>query len=357
MNQYTIVNLVGDIFKITGKVLGFIGDSLLFIIEKILIPIIINFTKIVENIAGIFGVNSLLIECCIAALLSITLSIIPDLICFYGCRFSKEYRELDKREKNALTDEGKVKSIEAKKEYVSCHTYFLLKAILSVKEKLEQKRTSILKKQTKSLKKKNDGLIGRVFKNNNKKTSDDVMNNFLDESEISVPEETKIAEKTEENKKTSDNVINNLLDESEMSVPEETKIAKKTEENKKSNIKLIYSSNMIGNMLRNNVVLERKFLNSDRPVLIDFENKPKEVFTGHLCDKDSGIRYSKMVNGKKIDLSFDDPSFLANQKLYDELSIEELKAIRETLINDKKYQSSLNSFFAINDKALEHKKI
>lgn len=325
MNQYTIVNLVGDIFKITGKILGFVGQSIMFVFEKILSPIIVNFTIIVEYIAGIFGVNSLLIKCFMGGLFCVLLSIIPDLLCFYGCRLSKEYKKLDKNEKNAVTDEDRIKAIEGKKEYCSKHIYFLLKSILSNKEKFEQKRTNKLKKETKSSKKNNDDLIDKVLKNDKAKTSDDLVNNIFDESKTSVSEEVEIVEIPEENKKT--------------------------------NIKLIYSSNMKGYMLRNNVVFERKFLNSDKPVLIDFEKKPKELFTGHLCDKDSGIKYSKMVNGNKVDLTFDDPSFLANPKLYDELSIAELKALKEQLMNDEKYQNSLNSFFTVNDKALVHKKI
>lgn len=325
MNQYTIVNLVGDIFKITGKIVGFAGKTIMFFLEKILIPIIVNFTKIVEYIASIFGVNSLLIKCFIGALLCVSLSIIPDLICFYGCRLTKKYEELNKKQNDAILNEDKVKAVEEKKEYISGNIHFLLKSIFTLKEKYERKKTSKVKKEANFTNKKNEILIDRLLKNKNEKTSDDLVNNIFDESKLSVSEKDEFVEIQEDNKK--------------------------------SNIKLIYSSNMIGFMLRNNVVFERKFLNSDKPVLIDFENKPKELFTGHLCDKDSGIKYSKIINDKKVDLTFDDPSFLANPKLYNELSVEELKSLKEKLINDKKYQSSLNSFFAVNDKALVHKKI
>ena len=55
-------------------------------------------------------------------------------------------------------------------------------------------------------------------------------------------------------------------------------------------------------------------------------------------------------------MAFDDPAFLKNTKLFDDMSLEELKEKREELMNDAKYQAALKGFFTANDKAMKLKR-
>lgn len=288
MGQYTIVNLFGDMFNGIGKFFGFIGDSFKFILTL--------FGNTVDYICSVFGISSFGFQCLIGGLLCVALSIIPDLICYFGCRLSKKYKGL--------------KTKEEKKEYLSRHIHFIFKDVLSLKN-------TIVK------------FFGSLYgKKKNKKKSNDVV-----DSDILVDDIDDIDNEKIEN----DSVEINNNDISD-------------------NIKILYSSNVIGKMLRNGTVLDRRFLVADKPVLVDFTNEPKEVFTGHLCDKDSGISYRKVLNGKSLDMFLDDPEFLNNLKLYDELNIDELMLLKEELLNDLNYQKSLRGFFKANDKALEFKK-
>lgn len=305
MEQYTIVNLVGDIFKFIGNFFGFIGN--------IFKALCVFFYNSVELISSIFGINSIVIKFIIAALYMIVLSIIPDLISYYTCRLSKKYHKL--------------KTKEEKKEYCSKHTHFLLNVILNIKNKLAQFKSSMLAKKNKSKTDEKEKKSIKIGKRNDV-IVDDVVNDLRE-----VPEEPVVTEETI------------------LPTTEEEKV-----EEVKPNIKVLYSSNVIGNMLRKGVVLERKLLSGDRPVLVDFSGKPKEVFTGHLCDEQSGIKFRKMVSGEIIEMFLDNPDLLSNPKLYDDLTKEELEKLKELLLSDKKYQTALKNFFTSNDKALTYKK-
>lgn len=330
MEQYTIVNLIGDIFKYIGKFFGFIGN-----IFKVVCGFFYNS---VELIASIFGVNSIGIKLVIAALYMIALSIIPDLISYYSCRLSKKYRKL--------------KTKEEKKEYCSKHTHFLLNVILNIKNKLSQFKASMIAKKDKSKnnKKENDSKkIGR----RNDVIVDDVVNDLSEVPSSNLGVDSIQTTNIEAKNDLVDDDVSDLT-----VVPEEPVIVVDEEkvEEVKPNIKVLYSSNVIGNMLRKGVVLERKLLSGDRPVLVDFSGKPKEVFTGHLCDEQSGIKFRKMVSGKKIEMFLDNPDLLSNPKLYDDITKEELEKLKELLLSDKNYQTALKNFFTLNDKALTYKK-
>lgn len=280
-----IINFIGSIFKFIWGIVKF-GFG---IIKKILEC----FYYLVESIASVFGVKSLGVKFLIAALSSIALSIIPDLVSYYCCRFSKEYRKLEKNEE--------------RKEYVSRHTHFLLKVILDIKNKIREKNATKVDDQDEELAFpaiNADTIAERIVDNNIEQKNENAQNN-----------------------------------------------------EDKSNIKILYSSNIIGKMLRKDTVLERKFLADDRPVLVDFSNVPKEVLTNHSLDKNSGIKFRKNISGSKVEKYLDDPDFLQNPELYTEATLEELKELKEKLEKDQKYQVAIRSFFTINDKALEHTKI
>lgn len=329
--------------ELIENIFNFIGSIFKFILN-IIKGILKIYDESVRYIAGIFGIESFLGEITIAFFVAIIASIIPDLISYYGCRFSKKYRSL--------------KTKEEKKEYLSERTHFLLKAILTFNNFIAKKKSRhVIYKNKKTSK-------------NKEVTSDDIIDSIKPNNQINYdlkvqPEKkesyNQVKQKNYEMKKLNKIVEANILTEETQktnnSLRKEVISNEKVSDKSKRNIKVIYSSNMIGNMLRKDVVLERKFLNSDKPVLIDFTNKPKEVFTGHLCDSESGIKFKKMINGKKIEIALDNPDFMSDTRLYDELNSEELKQLKEQLIRDYNYQGSLHNFFIINDKALKFKKI
>lgn len=275
----------------------------------------------VELVAGLFGINTLGGKLVVAFFGGVLLSIIPDLIVYNCLKLSKKYKSLE--------------SNEEKKEYLSEHMHFLLKDILTVKNKIDLKLSSIRTK--KGNKKRNSAA-----------TSDEVVNI------VSNSKTNPVVENTSSN--VENNIENNEIISAIENISSNLENNETIKTNEKSNIKLLYSSNVIGNMLKNGTVLKRKFLNSNVPFLVEFGDKPKELFTGHSCDMNSGIEYNNMVCGKKIQMFLDNPEFLSNPKLYDSLTKEELEKIKEELLNNKKYQASLKAFFTINDKALEYKK-
>lgn len=333
MYDYTIVNLVGDIFKYTGKFFGFIGN--------LFKTFFIFFYNSVEFIASIFGINNFVVKLIIAGIYMILLSLIPDFISFFTCRLSKKYRKL--------------KTKEEKKEYCSEHIHFALKLFLTIKNNIVNFKSSMIAKKNNN---KKDKKSKKRFNNNkNDVLVDDVVSNLSEEA-VPVESTTPTSFVAPAEPSTPAIVAPTISSVPEFPTIPVAPIAseeKKVEE-VKSNIKVLYSSNIIGNMLRKGVVLERKLLSDDRPVLIDFSDKPTEVFTGHLCDEQSGIKFRKMVNGKKIEMFIDNPELLSNPKLYDDLTKEELEKIKKMLLIDANYQISLKSFFITNDKALTHKK-
>lgn len=298
------------IFKAIGATIGFAF--------KILKSAIFVFGRSVELTAGLFGINSIAFEFFIAAIYGIVLSFIPDLITYYGCRLTDEYKNL--------------KTNEERKEYVSRHTHFVLKDILRIKNKMDLKKSEeISEMETNNSRTgqiSSDYVAQRIIQNN------EPVNSFNENTLINEPD-TEIIKDEQTNNET-------IIENNEIS-------------NNHQNIRLLYSSNIIGNMLRNGIVIKRRFSNADLPFIVDFNNKPKELFTGHSCDSKSGISFTKMIKGKKVEMLLDNPEFLTNPKLCDTLTIDELNELKEQLLSDQKYQKLLNEFFIINDKALKHK--
>lgn len=271
------------------------------------------------------------------------LTIIPELIIYNACKLTKKYRNL--------------KTDEEKKEYLSKHVYFVLKILLNIKNKFSRKSAH------------NDAIIQETMTT---RLSDEIIEDLQEEPVLG---ECKQNEETIENIELNDNKgIVDSIDADDKKADEPIDDIQIIEESKntintpnvnenpniillpeaRSNIKLFYTSNIFGNTLRKGVVVRRNVLDDKQPFLVDFTtNPPKEVFTGSPC---SDITLSKNVNGKKVEMVLDNPELLNNPKLYEELSREELETLKTTLMNDVNYQFALKSFFAMNQKALEHKK-
>ena len=335
MSEYTIVNLVGDISKYIGEFFGFIGE--------IFKSFFVFFYNSIELIVSIFGINNLVAKLIISGLYMLILSLIPDLITFFTCRISKKYRVL--------------KTKEEKREYRASHTHFLLKAILMFKSKIVSAKSSRLSKKNNRKKKKEK--TDKKLRRKNDILVDDVVDNLTD---ISINDNSIIPVNNNIQGVDSNESINelNVVHSNEITdfpMPS-NKITDIIDEKdkEKNKIKVLYSSNIIGKMIRKGVILERKLLVDERPILIDFSDKPREVFTNHLCDEQSGIKFRKMVNGNKVEMFLDNPDLLSNPKLYDDLSKEELEELKERLSKDANYQIALRNFFLTNDKALTYKK-
>lgn len=286
--------------------MGFIEGIILFIwgIIKFLFSCVTGFFKAIllstGAITDFLGISyapkfgPVFAKLLVFVLVSFAYSIVPDLITYYGCRLSKKYRELNTKEE--------------KKEYASKHTHLALRAILEIMNKRDKKKAENVEN----------------------------LSNSLDNESILSENVDKMVQAN----------IQNLSNNNENVVKDENK----------TNIKMIYSSNLIGNMLRKGTVLKRRFLASDKPVLIDFNGEPKEIFTNYSCSHNSGISFEKNIDGETVRMAFDDPAFLKNTKLFDDMSLEELKEKREELMNDAKYQAALKGFFTANDKAMKLKR-
>lgn len=288
MEEYTIVNLIGDIFKF---IFNFIGNIFKFGFNLIK-GYCIFIAKSVDFIASIFGINNFGIKIVISILYTYLLSLIPDLITYFGCTLKKEYRNL------------KIK--EEKQEYRSKHTYFLLRLILGIKNKVERKKATKFEDKT-------EEKVDKI--------------NYADSVNL-------------------DNLINKIEKEESSNNNNVKEEPVQTEEY--TNVKLVKGENVVGNMMRNGVVLERRFSASNKPMLIKFENVPTELYTNHLLNKNSGVRYKN----KNLELNFDDPEFLKRTDLYENLTIEQLKLLKEQIEQDKNYKLGLSSFFTINDKVM-----
>lgn len=275
----------------------------------------------------------------------LALATIPEVIMYNACKLTKKYRNL--------------KTEKEKKEYLRKHTLYTLRIFFAIKDKLvinnahsdanvqEPMTTRLSDEIIEDLQEEpvlgeceqNEETIGNVKLNDNRKIMDsieDVNDKKADEpiDDIQIIGESKNTINTP-NVNENPNII--LLPEA------------------KSNIKLFYTSNILGNALRKGVIIKRRLLNDEKPFLVDFTTKPpREVFTGSSC-KD--ITLSKGVNGKRVEMALDNPELLNNPKLYEELSKEELETLKTTLMSDVNYQFALKSFFAMNQKALEYKKI
>ena len=291
-----IINFIGGIFNILWSVFKFLFNCAAGFFKLILLS-----TGAVSDFLGISYAPSfgpVFANLLVFGVVSFVYSIVPDLITYYGCRLSKKYRKLNTKEE--------------KKEYASKHTHFILRAILEFVNDRSMKKAEKMESLGSSL---NNGSI-----------LNENVNGFV-----------------ESNIQSLSNNVENVDERNNESVIEDNK----------PNIKMIYSSSLIGNMLRKGTVLKRKFLATDKPVLIDFNGEPREVFTNSSCSGNSGILFEKKINGNMVTMTFDDPEFLKNA---DDLTLDELKAIKEKLMNDAKYQAALKGFFTANSKAMKLKK-
>jgi len=317
----SIVNIFKGIFGFIGKIFSFTGN----IISK-LYNLFIEFTRTICVSLGIMGLSSELLKIALSGLVGVIVlaifSLIPDLITFLTCRLSKKYRKLTTKEE--------------KSEYTSKHTHFLLRLFLSMRNASLRRKAARVARRAEKLAERRNVEEERVPET---PEYEEVLDEVIEESLSDAYEAPEIEIPVEE--------VN--VEDVPVHFPEVEEVP--TVEN---NIKILYSSNIIGKMLRKGVVLDRRMSTTDNPVLIDFSGeKPKEVFTGHLCDNESGIRYKKMVEGSIVEYMLDDPALLANPKLVESINdADMLRKLRERLQADIRYQSNLHNFFTIHDKAM-----
>lgn len=367
MNPYdaamATMKAIGDIFRFIGKAISFIFTS----IGKIL-NVFIDITRSICNSIGIMGLSSPLLKIVLSGLVSIcvlsVLSLIPDLITYLCCRLSKNYRKLNTKEE--------------KREYTSKHTHFLLKLFLSMhNNSLRRKAIRIAKKTAKNEKKmakKEEKVSKKEVKKAKeiKKTEsvvDEAINEVLnDESAYCFPTYINFEDVTDKKFVSASPVREESLptmpaflipskyaahEESDFPTLSEPSYLDEPTETFESNIKILYSSDIVGKMLRKGVVLDRRMSHENQPVLIDFTDKPKEIFTGHLCDSESGIRVKKHINGEMVEYVLDNPEILNNPQILESINDKEtLEALRTRLQNDIRYQTNMKKFFNIHDKAM-----
>lgn len=363
MNPYdaamATMKAIGDIFRFIGKAISFIFTT----IGKIF-NVFIDITRSICNSIGIMGLSSTLLKIVLSGLVSIcvlsVLSLIPDLITYFGCRLSKKYRKLTTKEE--------------KREYRSKHTHFLLKLFLAMHNNSLRKKAVRVAKKTAKNEKKMAKKEEKLSKREAKKAKEmEKTEGIVDESIDEILNSEPVSETTDDDfafEEVDDNVCasislaeeENLSDKPAFLIPR--KYSKREEfdypplpseptETFESNIKILYSSDIVGKMLRKGVVLERKMSTINNPVLIDFTNKPTEIFTGHLCDSESGIRVKKYINGELVEFMLDNPEILNNPQILESIrDKEELETLRAILQNNVRYQTNMKNFFNIHDKAM-----
>ena len=347
MNPYdaamATMKAIGDIFRFIGKAISFTFNG----IGKIW-TLFIDFIRNICTSIGIMGLSSTLAKIALSGLVGIcvlsVLSLIPDLITYFGCRLSKNYRKLNTKEE--------------KSEYTSKHTHFLLKLFLSMhNNSLRRKAEKVAKKAAKNEKKrakreeklsKKEAKIAKEIEKTEgivDESIDEILNEeFIYDVPVDEDFEVVVDEKGVEVEPVSEETLPAI------SLPE---VPAPTEVPFESNIKILYTSDIVGKMLRKGVVLERKMSTINNPVLIDFTNKPTEIFTGHLCDSESGIRVKKYINGELVEYMLDNPEILNNPQILESINDKEtLESLRTRLQNDFRYQANMNTFFNIHDKAM-----
>ena len=345
MNPYdaamATMKAIGDIFRFIGKAISFIFNTIGNIFN-----LFIDFIRNICTSIGIMGLSSTLARIALSGLVGIcvlsVLSLIPDLITYFGCRLSKNYRKLNTKEE--------------KREYTSKHTHFLLKLFLSMhNNSLRRKAEKIAKKAAKREKKyakkqerlsKKEAKIAREIE----KTEgivDESIDEILNEEIIYDDPVIEDFEVVDEEEVTVEPVNEEILP--VFALPEVPVATEKFE----SNIKILYTSDIVGKMLRKGVVLDRRMSATNKPVLIDFTDKPTEIFTGHLCDSESGIRVKKYINGELVEYMLDNPEILNNPQILESINDKEtLESLRTRLQNDFRYQANMHTFFNIHDKAM-----
>lgn len=360
-----MLQVIGEIFKILWKIIVFAGKAVVWFFDSL-----ISITDATSKLLGITMMKGIFLKALCTYAIAISymaiFSLIPEIIMYYGCTLTKKYKSL--------------KNENEKRKYREKHTFLFLKLILKGIRKSQYKRQMMEKSRNKSketslLKNNTDtNTIENVIeecKNNNAveennvQTENDavVVNNEPEQNEIEIlPTEEMNNEQSMENvantctfaPKMHPNVIDAdlpiLFDEDVQELENELN----DNNTKTSDIKILYTSNIIGNALRNGTVVKRRLLQTDKPFLVDFSQQPpKEIITENTCD---GLSVQATIKGQKIEMALEDPNLLNNPVLFNEMTKEELKELKDQLESDMKYKSTLKSFFTMNKKALELKK-
>ena len=291
-----MLQVIGEIFKILWKIIVFavklIPNACAFFYKIVAATFnFLGFASISNQFVAVLG------GLAIASFYGLVFSIIPETIIYLLCPLTKKYKSL--------------KNENEKRKYREKHTFLFLKLILKGIRKSQYKRQMMEKSRNKSketslLKNNTDtNTIENVIeecKNNNAveennvQTENDavVVNNEPEQNEIEIlPTEEMNNEQSMENvantctfaPKIHPNVIDAdlpiLFDEDVQELENEIK----TNNTKTSDIKILYTSNIMGNALRNGTVVKRRLLQTDKPFLVDFSQQPpKEIITENTCD-------------------------------------------------------------------------
>ncbi len=366
-----MLQVIGEIFKILWKIIVFAGKAVVWFFDSL-----ISITDATSKLLGITMMKGIFLKALCTYAIAISymaiFSLIPEIIMYYGCTLTKKYKSL--------------KNDTERKNYRKKHTFAILRIILS----LGKNESIPSKKSGKKCKQKNSNVLNDneqkieslIAESKNINEENKIVNTFAPkrtEEEymyalypwlprmVSVEDLNKTDKKKNELKEINPD-LPILFDEDVQEIDYELKsnniprISNEQElENelndnntKTSDIKILYTSNIIGNALRNGTVVKRRLLQTDKPFLVDFSQQPpKEIITENTCD---GLSVQATIKGQKIEMALEDPNLLNNPVLFNEMTKEELKELKDQLESDMKYKSTLKSFFTMNKKALELKK-
>lgn len=385
-----MLQVIGEIFKILWKIIVFavklIPNACAFFYKLVAATFnFLGFASISNQFVAVLG------GLAIASFYGLVFSIIPETIIYLLCPLTKKYKSL--------------KNENEKRKYREKHTFLFLKLILrgirksqfnrQMIEKAKSEETSLLNnnveeiaienviekcksnndvEESNTLEKINPEENNRQIEANTLVSNTQEENNVQTENNVPVvkyyttDEIEMLAMEEIDNEQSMENVANTctfapkmhpnvidadlpiLFDEDVQELENEIK----TNNNKTSDIKILYTSNIMGNALRNGTVVKRRLLQTDKPFLVDFSQQPpKEIITENTCD---GLSVQATIKGQKIEMALEDPNLLNNPVLFNEMTKEELKELKDQLESDMKYKSTLKSFFTMNKKALELKK-
>ncbi len=386
-----MLQVIGEIFKILWKIIVFavklIPNACAFFYKIVAATFnFLGFASISNQFVAVLG------GLAIASFYGLAFSIIPETIIYLLCPLTKKYRSL--------------KNENEKRKYREKHTFLFLKLILKgirksqcnrqMMEKAKSEETNLLNSNAEEIAIEN--VIEKCKSNNALEESNTLEKINSEENNRQIEANTLVSNTQEENNVQTENnvpVVNNGAETNEIEIlPIEEIDNEQSMENvantctfapkmhpnvidadlpilfdedvqelenelndnntKTSDIKILYTSNIIGNALRNGTVVKRRLLQTDKPFLVDFSQQPpKEIITENTCD---GLSVQATIKGQKIEMALEDPNLLNNPVLFNEMTKEELKELKDQLESDMKYKSTLKSFFTMNKKALELKK-
>lgn len=328
-----MLQVIGEIFKILWKIIVFavklIPNACAFFYKLVAATFnFLGFASISNQFVAVLG------GLAIASFYGLVFSIIPETIIYLLCPLTKKYKSL--------------KNENEKRKYREKHTFLFLKLILKGIRKSQFNRQMIEKAKSEETSLLNNNVEEIAIENVIERCKS---NNDVEENNVQIENDANtctFAPTMHPNVIDADLPI--LFDEDVQELENEIK----TNNTKTSGIKILYTSNIIGNALRNGTVVKRRLLQTDKPFLVDFSQQPpKEIITENTCD---GLSVQATIKGQKIEMALEDPNLLNNPVLFNEMTKEELKELKEQLESDMKYKSTLKSFFTMNKKALELKK-